>query len=359
MRAGGDAGADLESVVGGVHVELVWRLACDLAVPRQRSRHTGGAAADGEALHADAIDAQIERLRMPHADDVVVDLPPQPHAQRVVAGDGEEVPHGDAAARAERLIVTEAHVLLQQLRHLVAGGGRRVGQRAIAHRQAADLPRRREVALEVRGREGQAGGDVVEAVVGFVGQQQRGRVDVQRQHVAHRVRVLGAIQTMRAHVRHLRMRLRRAIERRRDRCDDVARLGGVGTRSTRGRHLSAANLVEHLLPQLRVAGDIGGRARERESRGAGAVVVAGHAVLLDERARGGVDGRGGGVRGDGRASRPGRRPGGGGRDGLPRLETRTGGNRCHPDSKNCRLPHGKIVAGPGGAGRRPMSGGDL
>ncbi|MEZ5420500.1 MAG: hypothetical protein R2708_24595 [Vicinamibacterales bacterium] len=77
VRAGGHGRPQLEPLVGRVHVQLVGRLAHDLAVPGQRPRHPGGAAAHGEALHAHAVDADVERLRMAHPDDVVVDLPAQ------------------------------------------------------------------------------------------------------------------------------------------------------------------------------------------------------------------------------------------------------------------------------------------
>ena len=50
MHAGRHRRAHLEARVGGVHVELVFGLADDLAVPRQRSRRALGFAADGEAL---------------------------------------------------------------------------------------------------------------------------------------------------------------------------------------------------------------------------------------------------------------------------------------------------------------------
>ncbi|MFN7976506.1 MAG: hypothetical protein U0P30_00125 [Vicinamibacterales bacterium] len=94
---------------------------------------------------------------------------------------------------------------------------------------------------------------------------------------------------MRAHVRHLRMRLGRAIEL--DAINDRARLGGVRDAVSRGRHLPARTLMQHLLHSCRSQVTSAERARERESRGAGAVVVTGHAVL-DRRARGGIGGGG-------------------------------------------------------------------
>ena len=101
----------------------------------------------------------------------------------------------DAAARAERQAV-EA-VVLRQRRPSIVTGIDVGGIVAIADRQAADLLRRRQIALEQRRRDLQHVGDVVEAVARIVGRQQRRDVDVgdvERQQVAHGVLVFGAVQ---------------------------------------------------------------------------------------------------------------------------------------------------------------------
>ena len=69
-------------------------------------------------------------------------------------------------------------------------------QRAVADRQAADLHRRGDVALNQRRRHGERLGDVVEALARAVGRQQRVHVDVEREQIADRVGVLGAVQPM-------------------------------------------------------------------------------------------------------------------------------------------------------------------
>ena len=71
--------------------------------------------------------------------------------------------------------------------------GRAVG---IADRQRADALRRGEIPLEQQRRRPQRRGDVVEAEVAAVARQQRGDVDVERQQIANRVAVLGAVQPM-------------------------------------------------------------------------------------------------------------------------------------------------------------------
>ena len=65
----------------------------------------------------------------------------------------------------------------------------------------------------MRGREREAGGDVVESVLGFIRQQQRRRVDLQRQQVANRVGIFGAIQAMRADASRLRIAIGGGVER--------------------------------------------------------------------------------------------------------------------------------------------------
>ncbi|MEZ5420499.1 MAG: hypothetical protein R2708_24590 [Vicinamibacterales bacterium] len=151
--------------------------------------------------------------------------------------------HGEAAARAERQVVAQADVLLEQLRQLVDGGSRRLGQRPVADGQPRDLPGRRQIALQVRGGERQARRDVVEAVVGLVGQQQRRCVDLERQDVADSVGILGAVQAMGPDSRRLRMRLGGAIERVGDGAHDRARFGRLRSRTSGWRHLPAAHLV--------------------------------------------------------------------------------------------------------------------
>ena len=69
------------------------------------------------------------------------------------------------------------------------------GETGVADGQRADAIGGDEIALEQRRRRAQQIGDVVEAERRVVGRQQRRDVDVEREQVAHRVRVLAAIET--------------------------------------------------------------------------------------------------------------------------------------------------------------------
>ena len=112
--AGVHGSTHLQARVRGVHVELPLGVADDLAVPRQRSGSAFGLATHGEPFDAHAVDPQIEVLAVAHPDDVVVDLTPQPHFEGVLAVEREVVAYRQAAARSERQVFVDAHVLLQQ-----------------------------------------------------------------------------------------------------------------------------------------------------------------------------------------------------------------------------------------------------
>src|SRR5687767_5509984 len=119
MGARLDGRADLQARVRRVHVQLPLRVADNLAVPGQRPRRAFALATDREPLDPLAIDPQVELLWMTHANDVVVDLPSQPHFEEILAIEREVVPDRDAASGTERHVLTDANVLLQELRDLI------------------------------------------------------------------------------------------------------------------------------------------------------------------------------------------------------------------------------------------------
>ena len=123
---------------------------------------------------------------------------------------GSVVLHRHAAARAERqpVVVLVLRVVRRGAEH--ARAGHDVG--GVADRQRGDLGRRRRVALEQRRRHVQHLADVVEAVGRLVGRQQRRHVHVERQQIADRVGVLGAVQTMDRRMAGKRRRRGRAID---------------------------------------------------------------------------------------------------------------------------------------------------
>ena len=109
----------------------------------------------------------------------------------------------------------------------------------IAERQRADPLGRRQVALEQHRRDAQHVGVVVEPAARIVGRQHRRDVDVEREQIAHGVRVLGAIQAMgqrTAGIRIARARRRSSVARARRRAP------------SRGRRQAAAAPAGGIMP---------------------------------------------------------------------------------------------------------------
>ena len=125
-------------------------------------------------------------------------------ANDVLRVDGEVVRERSAAARAERhagqvLVLRQVaadEVFLLAIRH-----------RRVADREPADLARGRDVALEQHRRNAERARDVVEAEARVVRRQQRRCVDLERQQIADRIRVLGAIDAMQRRAAGVRLAL--------------------------------------------------------------------------------------------------------------------------------------------------------
>ena len=208
--------------------------------------------------------------------------PPQPHANLVLGVDREVLRHADASASAERQ-VAQVVVLGQVFRRLVGNGRRR--DRGAADGQPADLARRRHVALDEQRRHPQGVRDVVEAVGGIV-RGQRADVGIDAQQIAHRVAVLRAVHPVQQRATRVGARERGRIERRlQPRREGVVR-GPRRPRATRRGHGAATQLLDDLLPQLGVGGDVlRGNLDRVQSKAGGPqpAVVAGHAIALHER----------------------------------------------------------------------------
>ena len=269
--------------VGEEHVLFPLGVAEQVAAVAGRGLHALGLlAAEDEGADELAVQPHLELVARAHAADVVHVVAVQADLQVVLAVDGEDVADGDAPARPERQVVAHAVVLQQQDGDLVGLRGRPQG--GLAERRPPDLAGGRQVALHEGGRDGQHVGVVVEAVlVEVVGRQQVVDVHVHRQQVAHRVGVLGAVQAVhglgasgvgRAQGDAVDLR----FQPPRDPVVDL----GVGPRTAHRGHGAGAQLRDHLLPQLGVAGDVGEVvAGEAQARGAQPVVVAGQAVPVD------------------------------------------------------------------------------
>ena len=274
--------ADLEVVVGVQRVLLPRAVAEHR--PRERARRRGaGGAADGERGHALAVQPHLEPLPVLQAAHVVVELPPQPYPDVVLAVEGEVVPDGDAPARPERQVLAHAAVLEPHRGQDVGLGGRL--DAGVAHREPADAPGREDVAVEQGRRHREDVGHVVEAEVRVVGGQQGGGVDIERQQVAHRVGVLPPVEAVDGGAPGLGVGGGDAVEGRLQRRGD----GGVGVRlgprPARRRHRPRAQLPHHLLPRGGMVAHAGGVHRvEGEPGRQEALVVAGDAVAVEDGA---------------------------------------------------------------------------
>ena len=155
-------------------------------------------AADGESLDQLAVEPHVELLRPAHAHQVILILATQPDADRVLAVDRKLVANRDPAARSERQVFILPIVLDDVQRNFE---GRERGRRwPDARGEPRHLSRRGQIALEMRGRDAEDVGEIVEAAVGgFIAGQQRRHVErlrIEREQIADRVAVLRAIQAM-------------------------------------------------------------------------------------------------------------------------------------------------------------------
>ena len=193
--------------------------------------------------------------------------------------------HREAAARPERQVLAHAAFLPERVRHRV--GLDRRSDRGVAEGQPADLPGRGHVAVEQHRGDRQHVGDVVEPVARLVRRQQRPLVDVQRQQIADRVAVLGAVQAMDRRPAGIRIVGGGAVEGRFQRGGGRVVGAGVRPRPARRGHGPRAQLAHDLLPGLdfpgnpaRVLGVDGLQGQPGLPR---AVVVARHAVAIQQR----------------------------------------------------------------------------
>ncbi len=188
-----------------------------------------------------------------------------PAAQREVVFrvEREDVMDQHSAACAERQSVDVPILRQPRWRRI---GHLRGRHRLVADRKAADLHRRGDIALNERRRHGERFRKIVEALTRSVGRQQDVHVDVEREQVADRVGVFGAVQPMQRRCDEGRVGIdglvepllelrREAIEGRALRATSAAR-----------RHHAGADLLDDLLPRLGVRSR---RARGRACRAPG------------------------------------------------------------------------------------------
>ena len=321
----------LEVLVGPEHVGLPVGMPEERGVPGEARRGGGGVgrrpAPDREPGHEPAVDPHVEVLRGAEAADVVGVGALEAQPDGVLAVHGKAVSHRDAAARPEREVLAQPVVLVQQEGDSVRLDARH--RRRQPHREPADLARCRQIPLEEGRRDRQHRRHVVEAVlVGVVGGQEGRDVDLDLEQVAHRVAVLGPVQAVeRLGAAHPRIGGGGPVERRLEEPTRARASPRSGRGPPGGRHRADPQLADHVLPDDRIARDVGQVRRvEREPRGAQPRVVADDAVAVEHRpVRRGVVGRLGARGGD--AEGRGQNAGEDGRGG--RASGRGGKTGCH------------------------------
>ena len=143
-------------------------------------------------------------------------------------------------------------------------------------RQTTDLRRRRHVARHQGRRNRQHVGIVVESETGQVAGQEISAVNFQRQQIAHRVDVFGAVQATRGHAPGSHRR--GCIQCRFERAGKAGDRRGVRTAPAFRRHLSVAQLADDFLEGLRVRRNVPDVQRlQRQTSGQQPIVVAGNA----------------------------------------------------------------------------------
>ena len=139
-----------------------------------------------------------------------------------------------------------------------------------------------QVAFHQRRRNSLRIGDVVEAVADGVGRQELIDVDVDRERVLHRARILGAVQALRRTPAGIRIKCGprdRLSFQRRGQPGHTSR-----RRTTRARRRHRAGAACGSFGKLGVLEHVGGVERlQRHGAGLGAIVVASDAVLLEQR----------------------------------------------------------------------------
>ena len=203
-----------------------------------------------------AVDGDVDLLALRRAaEEEAVGVAVELDAELVVAVGGKRVHDGNAAARPERRAI-DASQLRRRFRHAVvrfSGLGVRIADRKRSHRA-----RRAQIAFHQRGRQRLRIGDVVETLADGIGRQQSVDVDVEREEILHRARVLDAIEPLERAAPRIGCDRRRLVDSRLERGRERAQRRLVGPPRARRRHHARAQLADHFLGDVRVLGR-GGR----------------------------------------------------------------------------------------------------
>ena len=152
-----------------------------------------GVSADARKVHALAIHRDFDLVGIVHAADVAEVGRLEVDLERVLGVEREHAAHQHAPDGPERQPF-DVLVLRQVLANPV--GVADGTDPRIAHRERADLSRRRQIALLQRRRDTQHVGNIVETVRRIVRGKERGHIDLEGQEIADRVGVFRAVQPM-------------------------------------------------------------------------------------------------------------------------------------------------------------------
>ena len=178
MLSGLHRHARLKTRIGRMHVDLEFGRALRVAGEILGHGRALGFATHREAFDADSVQPDIDLVRLTHAHDVVVELPPEQNFDRVIAVQRKVVMDERAALRSKRQVVAHMIVLHEEAGVSVSID-RRV-EREIAHGEAAHFARRRKVILKQHGRHGENAGHVVETfLIRVIGGEQGLPVDIE------------------------------------------------------------------------------------------------------------------------------------------------------------------------------------
>ncbi len=156
--------------------------------------------------------------------------------------------------------------------------------RRVTDCHATDSPGRSHVPLEQSWRDRQHLRDVVESIAGVVCRQHRAAVDVERQQIADRIGVLGAVQTMDRGVPRVGMFACRASQFPIEPFNECRRSRRVGPAGAERRHGSRGDLLQYFFPEVRLvanARDVS--LLEDQIRGTQPCVVTCDAVPIENR----------------------------------------------------------------------------
>ena len=214
---------------------------------------TRGIAAKADDRHALAVDCELDLVWVFEAARLVHVGPHQGCAKIVFGVQWKRIAYDRAAEGSERLSL---HVLILRI---VLAERERVGPRCdlgVTNGKRTQPFGGADVALEQHGRKPEHVGDVVEAEARIVRRKQGGHIaEIEREQIADRVGVLGAVHPVRRETARIRMRAGGSIECRLERSGKTVITRRVRSPHTGRRHRTGPKLSDDFFPNVAVLGN--------------------------------------------------------------------------------------------------------